>query len=65
MIKILKKLNMIILNENWFVNYKTFKEKAYILYYKIKCIFEIKKNTLKISIILGKKIQNYSLNITH
>ena len=30
------------LNANLLVNYKTFKEKANIVYYKIKCTFEIK-----------------------
>ena len=35
------------LNSNPLVSYKTFQQKADILYYKIKCSFEIKKNTLK------------------
>ena len=35
------------LNANPLFNYKTFKEKANIVYNKIKCTFEIKKNTLK------------------
>ena len=53
------------LDANPLVNYKTFKEKAHILYYKIKCIFEFKKNTLKNIYNTWKKNQNYSLNITH
>ena len=35
------------LDANPLVNYKTFKQKADKLYYKIKCVFEIKKNTYK------------------
>ena len=50
------------LNANPLVNYKTFKEKANIIYNKIKCTFEIKKIHLRIYTIVGKKIQIYLLN---
>ena len=47
------------LNANPMVNYKTFKEKANIIYYKINCTFEIKKTHLRICKIVGKKLLIY------
>ena len=53
------------LDANPLVYYKNFKEKAHILYNRIKCKFEIKKNTLKNIYNTWKKTLNYSLNIQH